>query len=162
MGGCIICSPPRYEEPHRWLYIFRIWSTKQKLNTKSSSEAMVVGTSGYLYHWTRMFLEAQGYTMKENINDQDNMSAMKLEMNGRMSCGRNSRHIDIRYFFAKDRVESEGIDIVLPYRTNASRFFHECTTRKPLQATQGCSARTCTHKYITGMHKIIRPKTNWK
>ena len=40
------------------------------------------------------------------------MSAMKLEKNGRMSRGRNSRHIDIRYFIAKDRVASEGLDIV--------------------------------------------------
>jgi len=59
-----------------------------------------------------MSMEAQGYKIRENIYYQDNMSTMKLEKNCRMSCGRNSRHIDIRYFFAKDRVESEGIDIV--------------------------------------------------
>jgi hypothetical protein len=34
------------------------------------------------------------------------MSAMKLEKNGKMSAGRNSRHIDVRYFFAKDRVDT--------------------------------------------------------
>ena len=65
-------------------------STKQKLNTKSLTEAEVAVASDYLTNciWTRMFMEAQGYEMKENIYYQDNMSAMKLEKNGRMSCGR--------------------------------------------------------------------------
>jgi len=74
-------------------------STKQKLNTKSSTEAEEVGASDYLpcNVWVRMSMEVQGY-IRENIYYQDNMSAMKLEKNGRMSCGRNSRHIDIRYF----------------------------------------------------------------
>ena len=59
-------------------------------------------------------MDAQGYNMKESIICyQYDMSAMKLEKNGKMSCGRNSRHIDIRYFFANDRrVDTEGIDIV--------------------------------------------------
>jgi len=36
---------------------------------------------------------------------------MKMEVNGRNSCTGNSRHIDIRYFFVKDRVESGKINI---------------------------------------------------
>jgi len=86
-------------------------SAKQKLNTKSSTtEAEVVGASDYYLPnciWTRMFMEAQGYKMKESTCYQDNMSAMKLEKNGKMSAGRKSRHIDIRYFFAKDRVDTD-------------------------------------------------------
>ena len=89
-------------------------STKQKLNTKSSTEAEVVGASDYLPNtiWAKLFLEAQGYEIKENYFAQDNQSAMKLEQNGRKSCGQKSRHIDIRYFFMKDRVETENITIV--------------------------------------------------
>ena len=106
-------------------------SAKQKLNTKSSTEAEVVGASDYLPNciWTRMFMEAQGYKMKESTYYQDNMSAMKLEKNGKMSAGRNSRHIDIRYFFAKDRVDTEGIDIAYcPTEQMLADFF-----TKPLQ-----------------------------
>ena len=65
-------------------------STKQKLNTKSSTEAEVVlGASDYLTNciWTRMFIEAQGYKMKESIYYQDNMSAMKLEKMERCHVG---------------------------------------------------------------------------
>ena len=51
--------------------------------------------------------------------------------NGKMSCGRNSRHIDVRYFFAKDRVDTEGIDIVYcPTEQMLADFF-----TKPLQGS---------------------------
>ena len=54
--------------------------TKQKLNTKSSTEAEVVGSSDYLPNtvWTRMFLAEQGYKLTENIFYQDNQSAIRL------------------------------------------------------------------------------------
>ena len=59
-------------------------STKQKLNTKSSTEADVVGSSDYLPNtlWARMFLAEQGYELIENIFYQDNQSAIRLEKNG--------------------------------------------------------------------------------
>ena len=58
------------------------------------------------------FLESQGYEVKENIIYQDNQSAMKMEKNGRNSCTGNSRHVSIRYFFFKDRVEKGEVSIV--------------------------------------------------
>jgi len=88
-------------------------SSKQKINAKSSTEAELVGVSEYLpFHiWLTNFLEYQGYNFKNKILYQDNQSAMKMEVNGRNSCTGNSRHIDIRYFFVKDRVESGKINI---------------------------------------------------
>ena len=58
---------------------------KQKLNTKSSTETKIVGVSGYLQNviWATMFLEAQGFTIEENILFQDNQSAIKIEENGK-------------------------------------------------------------------------------
>ena len=102
------------------LGILHAKSSKQKLNTKSSTEAEVVGVSEYLpfnLHFV-MFLREQGYTIKENILYQDNESAIKMETNGRMSCTSNSKHIDIRYFFVKDRVDKKEIEI------------HHCPTTK--------------------------------
>jgi hypothetical protein len=86
-------------------------SSKQKLNTKSSTEAELVGASDYLPYpiWGKKFLEGQGYTLKENIFYQDNQSTIRFEKNGRRSCGPNSRHIDIRYFWIKDRLGIENI-----------------------------------------------------
>ena len=56
-----------------------------------------------------MFLEAQGYQMQESFLEQDNESAIKLEKNGRTSAGPKSRHINIRYFWIKDRLKSERV-----------------------------------------------------
>ena len=108
-------------------------STKQKLNTKSSTEAELVGASDFLSQtiWTKNFIEAQGFTIERNEFFQDNMSAMKLEQNGRISVGQKSRHINIRYFFIKDRI-AEG-DIVLihcPTEIMIADFF-----TKPLQGS---------------------------
>ena len=88
-------------------------SSKQKLNTKSSTEAEFVGASDYLPNtiWVKNFLEAQGYTISENIFEQDNESAIRLEKNGRMSAGPKSRHINVRYFWMKDRIKAEDIHI---------------------------------------------------
>jgi hypothetical protein len=55
-------------------------------------------------------LEAQGHTITSNIFEQDNASAICLEKNGRSSAGKQSRHINIRYFL-KDWVKMENINV---------------------------------------------------
>jgi hypothetical protein len=108
-------------------------STKQKLNTKSSTKAEVVGASDYIPNtiWLRMFLEAQGYSVTSNILYQDNQSAMRLEKNGWASAGQKSRHIDIHYFFIKDRLMQERMLIEhCPTEAMLADFF-----TKPLQGT---------------------------
>jgi hypothetical protein len=56
-------------------------SIKQKLNTKSSTEAKLVAINNALPQvlWTRYFLDAQGYKVKDSVIYQDNMSAMLME-----------------------------------------------------------------------------------
>ena len=83
------------------------------MNTKSSTEAEVVGASDYLPNsiWVLMFLKAQGYPIEESILEQDNESAIKLEKNGRMSAGQKSRHINISFFWSKDRNKENRIRI---------------------------------------------------
>ena len=82
-------------------------STRQKINTKSSTEGEIVGVSDYMPNmiWAKMFLEAQGYHVKENILHQDNKSAILLEQNGKMSSGKRTKHIAIQYFFMTDRIK---------------------------------------------------------
>jgi hypothetical protein len=43
-------------------------STKQKLNTKSSTEAELVGASDYLPKWVKMFLDCSNKTTKVQLN----------------------------------------------------------------------------------------------
>ena len=86
-------------------------SAKQKLVTKSSTEAELVGASEYLPStiWVQHFLEAQGFPHRHSYFEQDNQSAMRLERNGRGSASQRSRHIHIQYFFNTDRLGTDNI-----------------------------------------------------
>ena len=88
-------------------------SSKQKLNTKSSTEAELVGVSEYLPYniWTRMFLEAQDFKIRDNVIFQDNKSAMLMQNNGWNSCTGNSQHINMKYFFVKDRIDKKEVQV---------------------------------------------------
>ena len=89
-------------------------STKQKLNTRSSTEAEIVGADDFMpaICWTRYFMEAQGYKVKDNILFQDNKSSILLEKNGKASSGKRTKHINIRYFFITDRVSKGEVSVV--------------------------------------------------
>ena len=84
-------------------------SKRQKLNTKSSTEAEVVGTDDIMPQilWTLYFLEAQGFKIIDNVLYQDNKSSILLETNRRGSSGKRTRHINVQYFFIADRVKSK-------------------------------------------------------
>ena len=66
------------------------YSTKQKLNTKSSTEAELVAVDDIYPHiiWTNNFLLGQGYNTDGQIIYQDNNSALLLENNGTFSRGK--------------------------------------------------------------------------
>ena len=88
-------------------------SRKQKLNTRSSTEAELIGVDDAMTMvlWTKFFLEAQGYDVEENVVYQDNKSAILLEKNGRKSAGKRSRALNVRYFFVTDQVEKGNVMI---------------------------------------------------
>jgi hypothetical protein len=109
-------------------------STRQKLNTKSSTEAELVGVNNVMPQvlWTRYFLEGQGYTVTDSIVNQDNQSAILLKKNGRASSGKRTRHINIRYFFVADRIEAGEMSVqYCPTGEMVADFF-----TKPLQGIQ--------------------------
>ena len=79
-------------------------STKQKLNTKRSTENELVGVNDMMpvIIWTRYFLLEQGYGVVENLLLLDNKSSILLERNGMASSSKHTRHINIHYFFITD------------------------------------------------------------
>ena len=107
-------------------------SRKQRLNTKSSTEAELVGVddSMPLVIWTHNFILAQGYNISDNMVFQDNQSTMLLEKNGKASSGHRTRHIDIRYF-VMDRIKNGEMQIeYCPTEEMVADFF-----MKPLQGS---------------------------
>jgi hypothetical protein len=89
-------------------------STKQKLNTRSSTETDIVGADDFTpaICGTRYFMKAQGYGVKDNVLFQDNKSSIILEKNGKDSSSKRTNHINIRYFFITDRVKKEEVSVV--------------------------------------------------
>ena len=88
-------------------------STKQKLNTRSSTETEIVGVDDVMpmVLWTRLYLEGQDYGVTENIVFQDNQTAILLEKNGKRSSGKRTKHINMRYFFITDRVAKGDVSL---------------------------------------------------
>ena len=127
-------------------------ATKQKLVTKSSTEAELVGADDVMSQmvWTRNFLLAQGFEVKRNVLFQDNQSAMLLERNGIASSSRRTRHINIRFFFIKDRVTSKEIELEFcPTDEMVGDYF-----TKPLQGAKFREFR----KIIMGEPDNVAPK----
>ena len=93
-------------------------SAKQKLVSKSSTESELIALSDSLSQviWTRDFLIHQGYKIGPATVYQDNMSTIALAEKGR-STSERTRHINIRFFFVKDRIGSGEVAIeYLPTR----------------------------------------------
>jgi hypothetical protein len=116
-------------------------STRQKVNTKSSTKAELVGVDDVmpLILWTRYFLDAQGYGVCKNKVFQDNQSAIILEKNGQRSSSRrtqhiNTRHINIRYFFVTDHIQSK--ELTVKYCPTGKMLADMLT--KPLQGNAFC------------------------
>jgi hypothetical protein len=88
-------------------------SIRQKLTTKSSTEAELVGVDGVMpmVLWTRQFLEGQGYKIKDNIVYQDNQSAILLEKNEQQSSTKRTHHLKICYFFVTDRIREKQLTV---------------------------------------------------
>ena len=119
-------------------------SRKQKLNTRSSTEAELVAADDALTSimWTKLFLQEQGYNLKVILN-QDNMSTIQLQKNGKASSHQRTRHIDIRFFTIKDHLDNKEFE--LEYCPTDK--MHADFMSKPLQGKQFLHNR----KNIMGM-----------
>ena len=85
-------------------------SVKQKINTKSSTKAELVGVDDAMTFviWTKHFFESQVRPIDMNsplkplksdvIIEQDNTSAIQLERNGWKSSSKRTKHINVRNF----------------------------------------------------------------
>jgi hypothetical protein len=89
-------------------------SNKHKLNTKSSSESKLDSADQALSSilHTQYFIEAQGYSIEQNILFQDNQSPMQLEVNGSFSSSKHTKHIKCRYYFICDKIADDDLEVM--------------------------------------------------
>ena len=108
-------------------------SSKQLIVTKSSTEAELVGLSDSANQgiFIRTFLIAQGYEMEPVNIYQDNQSCMALVERSRSGAER-TRHIQIRYFWVKERVDTGEVRV--EYLRSEDMYANVLT--KPLQGAQ--------------------------
>ena len=87
-------------------------SQKQKINTRSSSEAELVGCDDVVtrMQWAQLFIKAQGYSCKTVLH-QDNEAAMRLELNGKRSSSKRTRHLNIRYFYITNQLDQGWLTV---------------------------------------------------
>lgn len=109
-------------------------SSKQKLVSRSSTEAEIIGVYDVAPQmlWTTHFLEAQGVQIDRTVLFQDNTSSILIERNGRRSSTKRTRHMDVRFFYIKELVDSGRVSIEhCPTSSMLADFF-----TKPLQGQQ--------------------------
>ena len=116
------------------------YSWKQKIITKSSTEAELVGVDnslGYIL-WARYFMIELEYEMDPSLLHQDKTSAILLETNGRASSSKRTKHIRVTYFLIKDTIDREEITIKhCPTRADVDRHKHKAKARSCLSGVQG-------------------------
>ena len=81
--------------------------------------------------WTNYFMNAQGYGLTQTILYKDNQSAILLEKNGKMSSGKRTKQVNIRFYFIKDQINNNKVlsEEYCPTGEITADFF----TSKPLQ-----------------------------
>jgi hypothetical protein len=94
-----------------------VGSTKQKLNTRSSTGSEIVGADDFMpaICWTWYFMKAQGDEVRDNILYQDKKGSILMEKNGKASSGKRTKHINIRNFFITDRVNKGEVSVTCGY-----------------------------------------------
>jgi hypothetical protein len=124
---------------------------KHKIVCKSSTEAELVGLSDSLTPviWLRNFLGALGYTMEASIVHQDNKSTIILSEKGR-STSQRTRHMNIKYFYVKDRIDTKEIKIVYTATENMIADFFT----KPLQGKQFYKFRDLVMNNTTSIEQV--------
>jgi hypothetical protein len=90
-------------------------STKQRINTKSSTESELIALSDMSTTaiWINDFIHHQQYKLSTTVIYQDNMSTITMINNGNNNKER-TRHINLRYFWLRDRIKSG--EIIITYK----------------------------------------------
>ena len=151
-------------------------SMHHKINTKSSTEAELVAINDImpLILWTHYFLEAQGYEVHENKVFQDNQSTILLKKNGKCSSSHRTHHINIRYFFVMDHIQSKEVAVeycptdemlanmfTKPLQGAAFHHFHAAILNLP-DPIKICPAIVpmSGHRSVLGNESAMGPATN--
>ena len=108
-------------------------STRQKLNTRSSTMAELVAVDDFLSKilWVRNFLSCQGIEVDSHLL-QDNKSTILMCTKGREVLSKRTRAMNVRYFAVKDNIEKGYLRVM---HVGTSEMLGDYFT-KPLQGSK--------------------------
>ena len=88
-------------------------STKQKINTRSSTETELVAADDFMpiLLWTNYFLEAQGYGHPDTILFQDTQSAILLKRHAPKSGSKRTKHLNCRFYIITNWINSSKLSV---------------------------------------------------
>ena len=111
-------------------------SCKQKLYTKSSTEAELVGIDNAMGQGLCMqhFLAAKGEYVPMTTIYQENKSTILLAENGRAS-SRRTQHLNVRYYFITDQIKKGHVKVAFCTMQEMMMDFFT----KPLQGCPLCA-----------------------
>jgi len=89
------------------------FSHKHKINARSSTEDELIGVDNAITKilWSLNFMRSQGHNINHALLYQDNRSAILLEVNGKLSSSKRTKHINKKYFYVKDQVDQGLVKI---------------------------------------------------
>ena len=102
----------------------------------------------------KLYLEGQDVEVGDVLFEQDNQATIRLEENGRVSASKRlRRHVDIHYFFIKDKIKS--YKFTLRYCNTAVMLADFLT--KPLQGKlfRFFRAVLLGHKHISALSELL-------
>ena len=108
---------------------------KQKINTKSSTKAELVGVDDVMsfVEWVQLFVGEQLRSINndsvlkkigsEIVIQQDNTRTIQLARNGNQSSTKRTRHINIRYFYVTGKIKDGSMRVIYhPTKEGAFRL----------------------------------------
>jgi len=88
--------------------------------------------------WTRHFLAAQGEYVPTTTIYQDNKSTILLAENGKTSSSKQTRHLNVRYYFVTDQIKKGHVkvafcptqDMIADFLRNHFKVVCSCACKK--------------------------------
>jgi len=87
-------------------------SNKQKINKRSLTESELIAVDDTLptVQWMKNFMMDKGFDL-ETLIKEDNRKTILFMKNGKLSSGKWTKHIDVRYFYVKDLIDCDIINL---------------------------------------------------
>ena len=106
-----------------------------------NTEREVVRVYDMLPHiiWTQQFLCEQGCCIRCKVVYQDNMSLILLEKNGCSLSTKQTKHMDIKYFYVTNHLQNKTLEVQHCPTQDVSQLLHQSTSGHTL------SLPTCSH-----------------